>query len=181
MCDADCEAAAAPARRTLYAFDFDRTLVLTHDSSKWEELTGAPWTEGNWFADARSLAVHSPGPAMAAYFEAVKDDDAVIVIHTGRAAVMREPVLALLATYGVTRFHEAGFCTKRRKALKQKVGRLMALIAAHDIGRVVLYDDKQKNVERFRAIAADVPKGVTVEVYHVGPAADAADEDEASE
>ena len=140
-----------PAKRTLYAFDFDRTLVNTRDKSLWEEMTGTPWSDGNWFADTRSLSAHTKGPAMNAYFEALKDENAVILIHTGRSQVMKEPVIEALAGYGVTRFDEIGFCTKGRRALKQKVGRIMGLIAAHDIRRIVMYDDKAINVARFRS------------------------------
>ena len=155
-----------PATRTLYAFDFDLTLVNTVESSKWEEVHGAPWDGMGWFAHEDSLFTHTRGPAMDAYFEAVKNPNGVILLHTGRQLKMQTKALEVLAGYGAVRFEEVGFCTKRRKALKQKVSRIALLIDKYDIDRVVMYDDKATNVAKFRSMP--VKKGVTVEVNDVG-------------
>jgi hypothetical protein len=132
------------ARRTLYFFDFDGTLLTTFWKDAWEAAHGgAPWRDGapGWFRHPDSLFAHAPGPALPAYFEALNDTGAVIVLHTGRDACMQDAVLNALSTHGATRFDELGFAGKRA-VLKGKVARIAALIEKHSATRVVLYDDK---------------------------------------
>ena len=86
---------------------------------------------------------------------------------------MKDKVLEVLASYGATRFDECGFCTKRGKALKQKVGRVLRLIEEHNVDRVVMYDDKPNNVRTFRSMELRGKKGkakkvVQLTVFDVG-------------
>ena len=155
--------------KTLYCFDFDLTLLRTYDKTKWEEVFGKPW-EGvrpGWFSSEDSLFTHEKGPAMDAYFEAVKDPSGAILLHTGRWHTMQTKALEELAKYGATRFDVVGFCSKKRKALKQKVARIRRLLDENSsITKVVMYDDKPKNVETFRSM--QVKDGVQVIVHDVG-------------
>ena len=146
----------------------DLTLLLTYDKSKWEEVHGVPWhRERGWFGSPDSFFMHDRGPAMDAYFEALKDPSAIILLHTGRRHTMQAQALAVLASYGATRFDVVGFCSKGRKALKQKVARIQQLLQdVPSITKVVMYDDKLLNVETFRAM--QVRKGVQVTVHDVG-------------
>ena len=166
--------AASPNSRfagatTLYCFDMDLTLLRTYDKTKWEEVYGQPWpgVRPGWFGSPDSFFTTDRGPAMDAYFEAVQDPSAVILLHTGRWYTMQAQALGVLASYGATRFDVVGFCSKSRRALKQKVSRIRQLLTdVPTITKLVMYDDKLKNVETFRAMP--VPRGVQVTVYDVG-------------
>ena len=149
----------------------DMPLLLTYDKNNWEKVHGVPWhRERGWFASPDSFNeffTHDRGPAMDAYFEALKDPSAIILLHTGRWHTMQAQALAVLASYGATRFDVIGFCSKSHKALKQKVARIQQLLQdVPSITRVVMYDDKLLNVETFRAM--QVSKGVQVVVHDVG-------------
>ena len=127
-----------------------------------------PWPgERSWFASPDSFFVHEKGPAMDAYFEALRDPVGIILLHTGRWHSMQAQALEVLASYGATRFDVIGFCSKHRGALKEKVGRVFALLQeVPSITRVVFYDDKPLNVERFSKLS--FKKGVRFIVHDVG-------------
>lgn len=73
----------------------------------------------------------------------------------------------MLASYGATRFDVVGFCTQNRRALKQKVERIQELLKeVPSIDKVVLWDDKPKNMQTFRTMQAK--KGVKIIVHDVG-------------
>ena len=156
---------------TLYCFDMDKTLLDTYDKSKWEEVHGVPWhKERGWFSSPDSFFTHDRGPAMDAYFEAVRDPDGIILLHTGRWHTMQAQALQVLASYGATRFDVIGFCSQRRGALKQKVARICQLLLdVPSINKVVLWDDKPINVQTFRTEGVLQPKkGIEVIVHDVG-------------
>ena len=158
--------------KKLYSFDFDDTLCFSKRPDvgmiEWEEKTGLKWPYNGWWSKAETLdpeIFYTPLNEWVykRYLEAMADDDAYIIMATGRLEKvpnMRKNIEKILTQHNLS-FDEIhlnwGGDTYR---FKTKL--FEELIKKTKCDHFIMYDDRHIHLEKFEQWAREQDVMVTI-------------------
>lgn len=156
---------------TIYSFDFDDTLVHTPEQEEgkklWKLKTGLDWPYRGWWSKPESLNLDVFEPITILnpwvynkYLEAIADENGEVVMVTGRIKELEPQVNLILNKFNLEfeqKFFNWGGDTF---AFKCKV--FQRLMAQHKAKELIMYDDRQEHLFKFRDWAREQDFDVTI-------------------
>jgi len=144
--------------KKIYCFDFDKTLIHTQEPEEgrklWLKETGEifPHPTG-WWAKSESLDLKIFYPAINGwtykyYTEAIKEEDAHVILATGRLDKLKKEVQAVLD------FHDLKFdevhCNWGGETYRFKTRLFESIIRKNPTAtEIILYDDRHEHLVKF--------------------------------
>lgn len=153
-----------PSASSLIVVDFDGTLFATpgpeQGKAMWLEKTGMEWGHQGWWDEPDSLsAVFDivPDERMINVISGAREDDAYVVLMTGRLETLEPNIIAMLNEANI---EIDEIITKPVRLLdvdtaRWKAQELAKLVSALEptLERVTVYDDSQENLDEMESIA----------------------------
>lgn len=147
-------------------FDFDNTLCLTPDPKQGREIykkkTGNVWPYGGWWGrkESLNLDIFEIPLNLPVYQRYLDSKDSYLVLATGRLFNLKAEVLKILSKYNL-KFDEVhlnpGCETYQfKKDLFEKI------ITKNKPDKVLMYDDRQTHLAKFKDWALNQPCEVEV-------------------
>ena len=150
--------------KKIYVFDFDKTLIHTQEPEEgrkiWLKETGEMFPHPvGWWGKAESLDLNIFYPAINGwthkyYLEAMQDEDAYVILATGRLEKLREQVQNILDFHKLP-FHDV-FCSWG-ETYRFKTRLFESILRKNpDATDFIMYDDRHEHLVKFVDWAKDM-------------------------
>jgi len=158
--------------KRLVAFDLDSTLMNTPSPEEgipmWEKATGEkyPHKESDWWYNPESLDLEifdiQPFPAVMNQFKQEKaTPNTLVFILTSRPEKLRSEVQVIMDKHGIDVELEMFSNDNRTKGDK-----IIELLDWYpDLEEINVYDDRQKEIDRYLAVKDKIPEYITFNIY----------------
>lgn len=152
-------------------FDFDGCIMNTPSPEEgiptWEEKTGEKYQHKSWWSRPESLDLEifniQPFPAVYNQFKQEKaTPNTLVFILTSRTVKLRAEVQAIMNKFNMDvelEMYEGG-------VEKTKGDKIIDLISWYsDLEEINVYDDRQKEIDTYRAVEDKIPSHITFNIY----------------
>lgn len=157
--------------KTIYSFDFDDTLVHTPEEIEgrklWKLTTGLDWPHVGWWSKPESLNMEVFAPITILnpwvynkYLEALADENGHVVMVTGRIKSLEKEVNTVLDTFNLN--FENKFFNWGGDTFTFKCKVFKKLMSEHKADELIMYDDRQEHLFKFRDWAKEQDFNVTI-------------------
>lgn len=163
--------------KRLYIFDMDGTFISTAEpdigKKIWLEKTGTEWPFSGWWGRGESIDLDIfPNDLIETtyleYKKAMLDEEALVVLMTGRHTGIRHAVNKLLAKHDLS-FHLLRLKDGTDDTIDCKKRQISQILADNlGITEVFVFEDRDEHVKEFeKFFNKKKKKGIITNIYHV--------------